>query len=328
MPLLILEADVRELLTMGDALALVEEAFGYAGSERPSEQPRRRVASGQGTLNVMSAAVPARDAMGLKAYPVSPGGATFTILLYRASTGQLLAIVEAGWLGALRTGAASGVATCYLARPDARTMGLFGAGAQARTQLLAVAPVRDLERVAVYARDADAVRRFCTELSAESGVPVEPAPPEEVAARDIVTTATSSPTPVLGGRDLATGAHVNAIGSNFASKSEIDLEVVRRAALVVADSLDSARLEGGDLLPAVDRGLLAWEHVVELGDIVSGRVGGRGSDEEVSLFASHGVAREDIVLAHEVFVRAEGRGRGIHVPMFALERPVLAPEGR
>ena len=128
MALLISEAEVGELLTIADALRLVKEVFMSEGREAPVTQPRRRVGSGRGTLNVMSASVPRRDVFGLKAYPTSPGGVTFTVLLWRASTSELLAIVEAGRLGALRTGAASAVATDHMALSDAHTLGLFGAG--------------------------------------------------------------------------------------------------------------------------------------------------------------------------------------------------------
>jgi ornithine cyclodeaminase/alanine dehydrogenase-like protein (mu-crystallin family) len=316
MPLLISEAEVDQLLTMSDALGLVEEVFSYTGRLKPSNQPRRRVGSGKGTLNVMSSAVPGRDVMGLKAYPVSPGGVNFTVLLYSASTSELLAIIEAGRLGELRTGAASGVATKYLARDDARTLGLFGAGTQAATQLEAVLGVRELERARVYSRDRQKLTRFCERLAGKTGLRVEPAlGPEEVLGCDIITTATSATRPVFDGRDLRPGTHVNAIGSNFASKAEVDLETVRRSAVVV-DALESARIEGGDLLPAVDRGLLAWEHVVELGDVVTGCARGRGAPAEITLFKSHGVASEDVVLAHELYVRALQRGMGRRVNMF------------
>ncbi len=317
MPLLISEAEVDALLSMGDALSLVEELFAYTGRDRPSNQPRRRVGSGKGTLNVMFSAVPGRDVMGLKAYPVSPGGVNFTVLLYSASTSELLAIIEAGRLGALRTGAASGVATKYLAREDARTLGLFGSGVQAATQLEAVAGARELELVRVYSGDSEKLARFCARMAERTGLRVEPAAaPDEALECDIVTTATSSTRPVFDGKHLRPGTHVNAVGSNFASKAEVDLETVRRSSLVVADALESARIEGGDLLPAIDRGLLAWERVVELADVVSGCIRGRAAETDITLFKSHGVAGEDVVLAHEVYTRAVSRGAGQRVRMF------------
>ena len=316
MPLLISESEVDELLTMQDALALVEEVFAYTGRERPSNQPRRRVAGGQGTLNVMSSALPARGVFGLKAYPVGPGGVNFTVLLYSASTSELLAIIEAGGLGELRTGAASGVATKYLARADARTLGLFGAGRQAATQLEAVAASRELEAVRVHSRDGEKLRAFCGRMSERAGIPVQPAEPARVLECDIISTATSATRPLFDGAAVRPGAHLNVIGSNFASKAEVDLETIRRSTLVVVDSVESARIEGGDLLPAVDRGLLGWEHVMELGDIVSGSAQGRASDWDVTLFKSHGVASEDIVLAHELYARAASRGMGRRVEMF------------
>lgn len=317
MALLLHESDVNALLAMDDALTLIEEVFAARGRERAANQPRRRVGSGQGTLNVMFATVPARDVFGLKAYPTSPGGVNFTVLLYRASTSKLLAIIEAGRLGQLRTGAASGVATRHLAREDARTFGLFGAGTQAETQLEAVAAAMKPESVYVYARRPDELRRFCVRMEERTGVTVAPAEsPEQLLECDVITTATSSTRPLFDGYGLRPGTHINAIGSNYASKAEIDLETVRRASLVVADSLDSARIEGGDLLPAIDRGILSWEHVVELADVVSGLHPGRESDEEVTLFASQGVASEDVIMAHEAYTRALERGMGQPVPLF------------
>ena len=317
MPLLLREAEIDELLTMEDALTSVEEVFSYRGRERPSSQPRRRVASGEGTLNVMWSALPARKVFGLKAYPVSPGGARFTVLLYSSEDSELLAIIEAGRLGQLRTGAASGVATKYLALPQTRTHGVIGSGLQAETQVEAVAGVFDLERVLVYSRREEQLRAFCERMTARIGVPVEPATsPELVAQCDVVTTVTSATSPVLEGAWLRAGAHVNAVGSNFASKAEVDLKTVRRASLIVVDSLDSARIEGGDLLPAIDRGVIGWEHVVELGDVVSGLHPGRQGDEAITLFKSHGVASEDVVLAHEAYKRALDRGLGERIRMF------------
>jgi ornithine cyclodeaminase/alanine dehydrogenase-like protein (mu-crystallin family) len=317
MPLLISEAEVASLLTMEDALTLVEEVFAYSGSAKPSSQPRRRVASGTGTLNVMSAALPARDVMGLKVYPTGPGGVRFVVLLYRASTSELLAIIEAGRLGELRTGAASGVATKHLAPTGASTLGIYGAGTQAETQIEAVARVRRLDRVMAYARQRDRLDAFCQRMSEQVGVPLEPAAsPEEPLECEIVTTATSSVVPLFLGDRIRPGTHLNVVGSNFTSKAEVDIATIRRASLIVVDSLESARLEGGDLLPAIDRGLLSWEWVTELGDIVSGRQSGRRLPEDVTLFKSHGVASEDVVLAHEIWLRASRNGVDRRVGMF------------
>ncbi len=150
------------------------------------------------------------------------------------------------------------------------------------------------------------------------GISVKPAEgPEDLLGCDI-TTATSSTRPLFDGSLVRPGTHINAIGSNYASKAEVDVETVRRNTLVVVDALESARLEGGDLLPAIDRGLLAWEHVVELGDVVSGRHHGREDASDVTLFKSHGVTSEDIVLAHELWKRATEQGVGERLKMFGV----------
>ncbi len=320
MTLLLREADVHALLSMEDALDLMEELFSAERRSRAVNQPRRRVGTGQGTLNVMFAALPSRGVCGLKAYPVSRGGVNFTVLLYDSSSSELLAIVEAGRLGQLRTGAATGVATRHLSRGSASSLGLFGAGAQAETQLEVIAAVRTLDRVLVWSRSRDSAAAFCERVGDRAGLDVRPATsPDELLECDIVTTATTATSPVFDGRRLTGGAHVNAVGSNFASKAEIDIETVRRASLVVVDSLESAKIEGGDLIPAVDRGVLSWEHVVELGEVVSGEARGRESPESITIFKSHGVAAEDVIMAHEAYLRARDAGAGQEIEMFATD---------
>lgn len=319
MPLVIHESEVDELLTMTDALGLVEQVFSYPRTKRASNQPRRRVGSGSGTLNVMFSAIPERDVCGLKSYPVSRGGVNFTVLLYRASTSELLAVIEAGRLGQLRTGAATGVATKYLASPTAESLGMFGAGQQAETQLEGVACVRKLSIARVYSRNRERLRAFCETMSDKLGLAVEPLDdPAAALDCDIVTTATSSTSPVFSGENLRSRCHINAVGSNFVSKAEIDLRTVSRTSLVVVDSIESARIEGGDLLPAIDRGVLAWERVVELSDVVSGEYSLDSAEHGITLFKSHGVAGEDIILADEVYKRAVKQGMGTRIEMFGF----------
>ncbi len=167
----------------------------------------------------------------------------------------------------------------------------------------------------VHSRKQERLRGFCQRMSDGLGISVKPAEgPEDLLGCDI-TTATSSTRPLFDGSLVRPGTHINAIGSNYASKAEVDVETVRRSTLVVVDALESARLEGGDLLPAIDRGLLAWEHVVELGDVVSGRHPGREDESDVTLFKSHGVASEDVVLAHELWKRATEQGVGERLKM-------------
>src|SRR5690348_12531293 len=237
MTLVLREDDVRTVLTMPDAVAILDAAFRRQGADETHNQPRSRVVlpEARGVLHVMSAYVPGapghpeRDGpglVGLKAYTAVGGAVRFAVLLSSAADGALLAIVEADWLGQVRTGAASGVATRHMARADASTVGLIGTGGQARTQFLAMCAVRPVRRVLVYGRDERRCAAFCEEMSALAGVEVAPvhSAEEAVRAADIVVTATTAREPVLCGAWLRPGTHVNAMGSNWRNRREVDDE--------------------------------------------------------------------------------------------------------
>ena len=191
-------------------------------------------------------------------------------------------------------------------------VGQLGTGYQGVTQLAAVATVREIREVRVFSRTAERRERFAAEMEAQLGLTVRAVDTAEaaVSGADIVNVITSSATPVLHGGWLAPGTHINAAGCNVISHREIDVETVRRADLVVADSVEQARREAGDLLPAVDQGVIAWQQVRELADIVAGNVVGRTTADEITLFESQGVAVEDVTAAAVVYRRAVERGFG------------------
>ena len=323
MTLVLREADVRRLLTMDDCIGWLEESFRAYAQGQARNLPRARVRHPAGILHVLPAADLAQDAIGLKAYTSGHGGTRFLVVLYRASTGELLALLEADYLGQVRTGAASGLATKYLARPDARRLGLFGTGTQARTQLAAVAAVRRLESVTAWSRDPARREQFCREMSAQLGLPVRPASTPEEAARgqDIIVTITTAREPVLHGEWLAPGTHVNAAGSNALLRQELDEAAVRRAHLIVVDSRQQARLECGDLLGPAERGYVDWDQLVELAEVVAGHHPGRRSPEEITLFESQGLGLEDVTVAMRVYERARQQGLGQELPLFDELRP-------
>jgi len=317
MALLLTEADVTALLPMSLALEAVEEAFRWQGEGKLVNRPRVRVPVPGGLLHVMPAAVPEARVMGLKAYATVRGSAKFVVLLFSAESAALLAVIEADRLGQMRTGAASGVATKYLARPDADRVGCYGTGWQARSQLEAVCAVRKVREVRVYGRDPERRARFAEEMASGLGVSVTAVERPEAAARDasILVIITSSKTPVLEGRWIAPGAHVNAAGSNALQRAELDVEAVRRAGLIVTDSLEQARLECGDLVAPTEQGVVRWEDVRELGEIVAGKRPGRRSPEEITLFESQGVAMEDVAVAARLVARARERQTGREIPI-------------
>lgn len=312
MPLYITEAEVERLVTMADAMTAVEACFRRQGAGAATHEPRRRVRTPAGALHVMSAADPEAGVLGLKSYTTFKGGACFHVLLYSAEDGALLALIEASRLGQLRTGAASGVAARYLARPDAAVAAVFGSGYQARTQVEALGHARSLQEVRLYSRDPERRKACADELCARLGLWVLPAESPEAAldGADIVTTITSSARPVFDGALVRPGMHVNVAGSNSLLKREVDDATVARADLVTVDSLAAVPLEGGDLLSPLQKGLLYPEALVELGQVVAGRHRGRTGAEQVTLFKSHGIALEDIALAAEVYRRAVERGAG------------------
>src|SRR5262245_35901387 len=275
------EAEVTMLLPMATALEAVEEAFRWQGEGKLTNKPRVRLPVPGGLLHVMPAALPEARVMGLKSYATVRGGTKFVVLLFSAETGTLLAVIEADRLGQMRTGAASGVATKHLARPEADRVGCYGTGWQARSQLEAVCAVRRVRQVRVYGRDPERCARFAEEMASTLRVPVTPVDRPEAAALDasILITITSSKTPVLEGRWLVPGVHVNAAGSNALQRAELDVEAVRRAGLVVTDSLEQARLECGDLVTALEQGVVHWDSVRELGEVVAGRHPGRSGPD-------------------------------------------------
>src|SRR6185369_381481 len=273
-------------------------------------RPRYRVAVPTGQLHVMAAGDKRLGVYGLKTYTVSRKGARFLVLLYDAANGDMLAMIEADRLGQMRTGAASGVATKYLARAAADVLGVYGSGWQAESQIMAVCATRPLRQVNVYSRNAEKRAAFVRRIQSLVRCEVAAVEQPEGAARgcSIIVTATTSREPVLKGEWVEPGTHINAAGSNFLSKAEIDIETVRRAAVVAVDSLEQSRLEAGDLLPALDRGVISWESVTELGRIIAGYAKGRTSDDEITLFKSNGIALEDISTALRVYNLARERG--------------------
>ena len=253
MTLLLNESDVRALLTMPLALEAVEESLLLQGKDELSLHPRRRLRlPGNAFLHYMAAGDPVHGYMGMKLYTVARGVARFVVPLFRSTTGEMAALIEANALGQIRTGAASGVATKYLANSNARSACIIGTGYQAQTQLEAVAAVRRLERVRAFGRDPERRAQFCREMSARIGVEVEPADSGEEAVRgaEIVITATSALQIVLDGSWLSPGTHINAMGANFPQKRELDDAVVGRADVIAVDSMEQAKMEAGDLIQA------------------------------------------------------------------------------
>ena len=318
MALHISEAEVREVLNMPLAIEVVEEVSRKQALDEVVVHPRRRFElPGGGFFHYMAAADYSRGFIAMKQYTYVRGKLCFLVPLYEMATGDLLALIEADYMGQLRTGAASGVATKYLARKDARVAAIIGTGGQARTQLEAVAVARKLESARAYGRDPTKREKFCKEMSERLGIPVLPSASAGEAARgaDIVSTATTASQPVLSGADLTPGVHINAIGANHAHKRELDDEAVASADVIVVDSVEQSRQEAGDLIIAFHGDEICWTGVKKLSDVVAGKTSGRTSDAEVTLFKSNGIASWDLAVAMKVYALAREKKLGRELPL-------------
>lgn len=297
---------------MDRALELTREVLRWQGEGSAVNQPRRRIRYPGGLFHFMAGAVPDTRSVGLKCYATSAHGATFAVLLFDTESTELLAIIGADWLGRIRTGAASAVATDVLARPDSSVLGVVGAGGQAETQIEAQALVRDFKLIKIFSRAEirreDLARRLAQKLEGR----IEPVTSarEAVEGSDVVTTITTSREPVFDGVWLAPGTHINAAGSNRRTNREIDDQTVAAAGVIAVDSIQQAEAESGDLIHAVETGVLQWDRVSELGAIIAGNAPGRENRDEITLFESQGIAIEDVMVARAIYDAAVQAGRG------------------
>lgn len=317
MALFLSEKEVGALLTVEMALAAVESAHRDLANGQAQDTPRARSRLPQAALHILQGALPAQGVFGYKAYTSHRSGNRFLVHLFDAATSQLRAVVEADALGMFRTGAASGVAARWLARPQSQVAGVFGCGWQAAGHVRALCAVLPLVEVKVFARRREPLLAFCARMSAETGVCVRPAasPEETVAGSDVLGTVTTAATPLFAAEWLAPGTHINAAGSNALIRQELSEAAVRRCDLICVDSVPTALAEAGDLLPLLEKGRTQPRQWVELGDIISGRHAGRSAPEQITLFESQGMAIQDLALALRVVEAAEAAGCGQRWPL-------------
>jgi ornithine cyclodeaminase/alanine dehydrogenase-like protein (mu-crystallin family) len=318
MPLLLKEQHVTELLDINTAIEAVEEVLRNQAEGSATNRPRYRVAMPASQLHVMAAGDKRLGVCGLKVYTASRKGARFLVLLYDAESGDMLAMIEADRLGQMRTGAASAVATKYMSRESADTFGVYGTGWQAESQMMAVCAVRQIKSIKVFGRNAERREAFARRMTTLLRTEVTAVTSPEEAARgcSIIVTATSAREPVLKGEWIEAGTHLNVVGSNFLSKAEVDVETIRRASVIAVDSIEQSKIEAGDLMPAIERGVISWESVTELGRIIAGRDPGRTSEDDITLFKSNGIALEDISTALRVYNLARERDIGEQIDLW------------
>jgi alanine dehydrogenase len=314
--LILREADVQELIEMDDVIAALTAAMKELGEGTAQNEPRRRVFAPGGLLNVMFAAYPGGRLTGLKAYTVADGHVRFLVVLFGLD-GALEALIEADFMGAYRTGAASAVAARALARPGPATVAMIGAGWQAATQALAISRVLEIKELRVFSRHDERRAEFAREQEAQLGVATTAAGSAELAVRgaDVVVTMTTSATPVLAAEWVEPHALVIAAGSNWRNKAEIPADLVAKAQTIVVDQLAAAQLESGDLIAAQEAGKFEWSRAVELGAILAGKWQ-RPEGMGIALFESHGLALWDLAAGSAVLAAARARGFGEEVRLF------------
>lgn len=284
------ESDVQDLLPITEAIRVMRLTFEALAQGRAQNQPRRRLILETGSV-LHSMAGACGNYFGTKFYSTNPRyGAHFYFVLYDAKTARPLALMEANYLGQIRTGAASGYATDLVANPEAATLGIIGSGFQARTQLQAIRAVRPIRTVRVWSRSEEKRRKFAEECSATAVGSAE----EAVRGAEVVVTATNSKEPVLESDWIAPGAVVNAMGSNVANRRELPADLVRRAGLVAVDSLEQAKIEAGDLILAD-----SWANVVELQNVKR-----HYDPNRIAIFKSIGLGVEDVAAGAFIYERA------------------------
>ena len=305
MPLYLTEDEVVEVLSPKDARPAVEASLRRLAAGEADNPARLRLDLPDGFLAAMPCVDRGLGYAGLKTFAWTPAAVTFLVVL-QSLDGNLVALVEAERLSRLRTAAASAVAASSLAGPGARSLGVFGCGRQAGAHVAAMREaIPALERVVVQGRDAAKVAAFCREhdcVAAEE--------PRDAAGCDVVVTATTSTDPVLRGEWLEPGALVCAVGANSLSSRELDNVVLERAAFVCCDSREQSREEAGDLAEPIERGVLDWLEVHELGEVVAGEVQGRSHDDDIVVFKSNGLAVWDLAAAARAVELARERGVG------------------
>lgn len=311
------ESEASSLINMEATLKIVEEVFSAYGKGKAFSLPRQRMRIRKGALHMLPGAIPYKGVIGFKAYTSFRSGLIFKTHLYNAETGEPIAIVDSNEIGRLRTGAASGIATKYLARKDAETVFIFGSGFQAQAQLEAVCSSIPVKKVYCTSRNQENVANFAKTMSNKLNIPVIASVDinNDLSDSDIIITITTSNNPLFDGKQvLKKGVHINAAGSNALIRAEIPEKVIENAEYIVVDSKEVAEIECGDILPSLEKGRLHWNKIVELGEIVSGLRKGRIENEGISIFESQGMGLLDIACAEFIYRKAVDKELGTPLP--------------
>jgi len=323
MVLILNRADVISLLDMKDCMNVVEKAFAELSNKTCILPLRIGITPPDGLALYMPAYLKESQALACKVvsvYKNNPSKYNLPttigkVLLQNPETGDVICIMDGGYLTAVRTGAASGVATKYLARERRNlTAGIFGAGVQAKMQLWAVCEARNISKAFVYDVNEAATAKFIEEMQKKLNIKIIAAKnPEDVLEADIICTATSAPTPLFDGDKVKAGTHINGIGSHTPTARELDTKIIKRSKFV-GDSKEACFNEAGDIILPIKEGEITESHFyAELGEIVTGKKKGRENNNEITLFKSNGLAIQDVATAKLIYNKALKAGIGLNV---------------
>ena len=307
MTLVLNESDIISLFPMEDAIKASDLAFKLQAGTQSVNHPRIRIANKNQFFNYMTASSPELGVYCMKTYSIHKNTSpTFYVYLYDYSTGDLLSIMNASSLGQIRTGAASGVATKYLSKQNSTNLGIIGTGYQAKTQAQAIVAIRPITLIKVYSRSLDNRNRFAKWLEQNLNIECIPvnSPEECIENSDIITTITTSKNPVFKGGQITPGTHINAAGGNHYMRRELDDDTILNSDLITTDDISQARVECGDLINPIDRGLLHWHNIHQLSEIVSGSKIGRRNNNQITLYESQGLAIQDLTAAAHIYSKA------------------------
>lgn len=324
MPIVLSDEEIRQSITMADAIDAIEAACREQAAGTAISVERRVMWLPNGWMRLMPAALVTSGVIGYKEFHLSGNGVRYAVHLFDYQTGEALVSMDGSYLTALRTGAAAGVGVKYLAPTGATTLGIIGSGAEARTELEAVQAVRPLRCAKVYSRTPERRERFAREMGARLGVEIIPVETPQQAIADVemlvVATNTDGTGPALFGEWLRPGLHINSIGSTLKTQREIDPAVWAAADRIAVDTrhvLD----ESGDGIAAREANAIDESKVAELHDIVAGKVPGRTGAHQTTLYKSVGLGLHDVAVAFRIYQQARQHSLGRQVPDYQSIKP-------
>jgi len=305
MSMYIKEKTVQEILDVRTTVDLLEEAMKSLSTGKGFNSPRKRLPTSYsgGNLHFMAASWPEKGIAGHKSYVVTKGKATFVVLLYSTEGEGLLAIIEANLLGQIRTGAASGLASKYLANTNSKKLAIIGSGFQALTQIEAINSQFNLEQINVYSKTKENRENFSNKMSKKLNIEVKPFDSSEEATEDcdIISLITNSSIPVITEKQINSGIHINAAGGNSWLRSEISSNALNKFDFVSCDDLEQAKTECKELMEATEKGIISWNNVNELSSVIDGKITGRKKYQDITLYESLGIAMQDIAAAKYLY---------------------------